>query len=384
MEKTELYEKVRVILGTGPNEIATGNAFALPRHPATFKMLNNLFSEKEARIIVDGFQQAGKAMTLDEIASPAGIPLTELKGILDDMCTKGKLVRNRTHYMVIPLYPGGFEVYFTRDKDDPEKRKNVAEAHFDLIKEGLIQEISAGNYSRFRVIPSYEPTIKTIELNQSVENEKTVLPFEVLKEHILNMKTDQFAVIPCPDRTAAKLAGRPCQRTDENFCIATGPHVRGIVKQGIGRRVSLEELLQLLEKAEHEGLVHQTTNIQDSALFLCNCCPCCCPYLISFKKFGRKGATAKTNFDPVIDPDSCTLCEECSRVCPMEAIYHHHPHREDGSDDYMFINLDHCLGCGVCASNCPSGSISLKKVREDLPVQTHIDLLDRVKAGLRH
>ena len=62
----------------------------------------------------------------------------------------------------------------------------MAEAHFELIKEGLIEEISSGNYSRFRVIPSYAPTVKTIEINKSVRNEKTVLHFEDLKEHILN------------------------------------------------------------------------------------------------------------------------------------------------------------------------------------------------------
>ncbi len=112
-----------------------------------------------------------------------------------------------------------------------------------------------------------------------------------------------------------------------------------------------------LERAEKEGLVHQTTNIQDSALFLCNCCSCCCPALMSFKQVGETGASARSNFEPRIDRDECVLCDECVQICPMEAIYHHYPHREDGSDEYILINNKLCLGCGVCASNCPSEAI---------------------------
>ncbi len=111
MGQTELYEKLRVMLGTGPNEIATGNAIGLPKHEVIYTLLTNMFTGQEA--------------------------------------------------------------------------------------------------------------------------EKTILPYEILKEHILNMKTDEFAVLPCPDRVAAKLAGRPCKRTDENFCVTAGPQVKGIVRQGL-------------------------------------------------------------------------------------------------------------------------------------------------------
>ncbi len=99
---------------------------------------------------------------------------------------------------------------------------------------------------------------------------------------------------------------------------------------------------------------------------------------------GEAGASARSNFEPRIDRDECVLCDECVQICPMEAIYHHYPHREDGSDEYIIINNKLCLGCGVCASNCPSEAITLEKVREVNPLQSHGEFIERLAAGREH
>lgn len=54
-------------------------------------------------------------------------------------------------------------------------------------------------------------------------------------------------------------------------------------------------------------------------------------------------------------------------TCPVNAIYHHWPHRSDLSDNFMRIRLDLCIGCGICASNYPSDAINLEKVRNIIP-----------------
>jgi Pyruvate/2-oxoacid:ferredoxin oxidoreductase delta subunit len=33
------------------------------------------------------------------------------------------------------------------------------------------------------------------------------------------------------------------------------------------------------------------------------------------------------------------------------------------------IDYDLCIGCGVCASNCPQEALLLEKVRNDVPVK---------------
>ncbi len=46
------------------------------------------------------------------------------------------------------------------------------------------------------------------------------------------------------------------------------------------------------------------------------------------------------------------------------------------------VNLDRCLGCGVCVSTCPEKAISLfKKLRETKPPETREALHDIIMAG---
>jgi Fe-S-cluster-containing hydrogenase component 2 len=40
---------------------------------------------------------------------------------------------------------------------------------------------------------------------------------------------------------------------------------------------------------------------------------------------------------------------------------------EMGEDDIPRVNLDRCIGCGVCASGCPAEAIQME-AREGIPV----------------
>ena len=378
MRDTDLYEGLRRLLSTGDNVIG------LPKHEITMKLLENMYTEKEARILTSAFNKPGSPMNIKNIAKMGNIPIDELKEILEDMYYKGKLLKLGPLYTLLPYLPGGFEVYFTTFRDDPDRMKKVAEAHLELFNVGFPYELSSSDYTIYRVIPAIKPTEKTVEIENSVEIKNQIMPYEVLKEYLAKANPKVYAVVPCSCRNAAKLAGEPCKRTEENFCITTGVLAKMVIEQKVGREVSLEELMEVMEKAEKEGLVHQTFNMQDTATFVCNCCSCCCGFLKSVKELNNYSSITKSNFDPKIDTELCTLCETCKDICPMGAIYHHWPHKKDLSDNIMKIRLDRCIGCGICASNCPSGAITLEKVRTSVPVKNQADLLVRRAAGKTH
>jgi electron transport complex protein RnfB len=49
------------------------------------------------------------------------------------------------------------------------------------------------------------------------------------------------------------------------------------------------------------------------------------------------------------------------------------------SDGVVEINLDRCIGCGVCISTCPEEAITLvQKETVVVPPATHDEKLDRI------
>jgi formate hydrogenlyase subunit 6/NADH:ubiquinone oxidoreductase subunit I len=373
-----LYEKLRRLLSSG------GSALGLPKHDITTTLLSNMFLEEEARILVSSFEKSGQPVNIRKISELSGVPRDQLSKILEDMHYKGKILKLGPLYTVLPYLPGLFEVYFTHNRDDPERMKEAAKAHLKLFRMGHPFELSSSNYTIYRVLPTIGPTEKLIEMNASVDVKHQVLPYEVLKEYLSKAKPDLYAVVACSCRNAARLAGEPCKRTDENFCVTTGILAKSVLDSGVGRQVSLDELMDIMKQAEKSGLVHQTFNTQDTAIFMCNCCDCCCGFLKSVKEYNNFGSITKSNFEPSIDKNLCTLCETCMNICPMDAIYHHWPHQEDLSDDLMMIRKEQCIGCGVCASNCPSEAISLQKVREFVPLKSSEEMTQKINAGKIH
>ena len=374
MAREDDYENLRQIMNRG-------TAVKLPKFRATFDMLSSIYNEQEVKVMTV-FEKPNLPLPVEEISDLTHFPKEMLTKLLNDMTYKGKIIKIGNSYAILPFIPGLFEVYFTHNRDSPEKMARAAKAYQELFRSGHPFELSAGQYSIYRVIPAADPTEKTVELNKSVTVEHQVLPYEVMKQYI--SKANLFAVVPCSCRNAAKLAGEPCKRTDENFCVTTGVLAMHVLSQGVGRKVDRNELLEIMKKAEKSGLVHETMNAQETSTFICNCCPCCCGFLKSVKEQKNYGAITKANFLPRTNEELCNKCEDCVKICPMEARYHHWPHADDLSDDKIMLREDLCIGCGICASNCPSEAITLEKVRDVVPVKTQAEMEQKVKVERIH
>jgi len=104
------------------------------------------------------------------------------------------------------------------------------------------------------------------------------------------------------------------------------------------RRVTFEEVSELLKKCSAEGMVH-TIDIDG---MICNCCKKCCPLFRGVYELNTKTLTPSP-FLPKIDAEKCNACSSCVDACPMEALK---------LDDVAVVDKDRCIGCAVCIPTC--------------------------------
>jgi len=162
-----------------------------------------------------------------------------------------------------------------------------------------------------------------------------------------------FAVMACICRLGKSMVGHECQQTTRrDTCLTFGSAATGMVETGEARFVTKDEMLQLLDDADHDGLVLQPGNTQEP-VFVCCCCGCCCGVLTTAKRLPEPSAYFSTNYYAEADAERCEACGTCLTRCPMDAIS-----LETGK---AVVARSHCIGCALCVGPCPSEALALRK-----------------------
>ncbi|MFH0925971.1 MAG: 4Fe-4S binding protein [bacterium] len=60
------------------------------------------------------------------------------------------------------------------------------------------------------------------------------------------------------------------------------------------------------------------------------------------------------SFRPIRDEEKCTNCLLCWIYCPDSAI-------KVKNGKVIEINMQHCKGCGICATECPIKAITMEE-----------------------
>ena len=324
-------------------------------YPATesgveLRLLQHLFTPEEAEMALHLSAIPESVEKIHSRAKKAGISLEELRKGLVSLARKGAIikaeVKGKPAYSKAMLAIGMFEF---------QAGRITKEYHSDMrqyLDEGFAEAIVTRKTSQLRTIP----------INEEVLPERQIGTYDGARE--LVMKSEgPFAVMPCVCRDGMDLEGEPCRQTDiRETCLIMGNFAKEVVRNGVGKELTREGMIGLLEQANEVGMVLQPQNTQDPH-FICCCCGCCCAVLATAKKLPRPAEYFDTNYYAEVDGELCAECRNCHDRCEMEAISH-----EDGPSS---VDLLRCIGCGLCVPTCPEGAIQLhEKADAETPPKT--------------
>ena len=128
-----------------------------------------------------------------------------------------------------------------------------------------------------------------------------------------------------------------------------GPDTAGL------ESLSKDKALAMLREHEEEGLCHTVwTFIAPFIGGICNCDKADCLAMQSTVTYGVP-VLFRAEYVAEVDPDLCTGCRDCMRLCQFGAISY------SAALEKTVIDFRRCYGCGICRSACPSDAIVLKE-----------------------
>ncbi len=353
----EKHEHVYIQLQRHLNRQAVG--FPATRSGSEIRILKHIFTPIEAEIATCLTYKLEPLETVFERAGHLVESLEKLVELLDRIEKKGgielKIKRGKRRYCNAPLVVGMYE--FQLGKLTPEFIKD-----FD--------KYTSNKKFGIEFLSTKLPQMRTIPIAKSIQAQHNVSTFDEVTE-LLQHAEAPFAIFECICRQKKTLGGEPCQVTDrKETCFAVGSMAQAVLRSGIGREITLDESMSILEQNQKQGLVLQPSNAE-KAEFICSCCGCCCGMLDMHKKLPKPVEFWASNFYAVVDIDACDGCGNCEKRCQVGAA------SVSEKNQQTSIDLNRCIGCGVCIPTCPKKAISLKKkLTEVRPPKTREDLYD--------
>jgi ferredoxin len=204
-----------------------------------------------------------------------------------------------------------------------------------------------------------ERKMQGLEAGNALPNDTVMLLGEV--EEMIDAASD-IVVQPCDCRKLGENCDRPVET-----CIWLDEGARRALDRGHGRRLTKEEALDLLRRADKKGLMHTAdSEWRERGLHaICNCCACDCYPFLAAQELGTKGVWPKSHYIVQYDRERCNQCGACVKRCHFGAFYHDGSVVEvDGkSKKRVAINPEKCWGCGLCANSCPQDAIEMRSLK---------------------
>ena len=293
---------------------ASGMVVKIDENAPEYYCMADIVSDDEADIAIAAGLR--KERTAEYLAKKVGKTVEEIKPALDNLVYYGIFRRTYDEKLGEDVYfmqifaPGILEM-MVNNKELMAAHPEVGRAfeEYTRVRMELLGPVLPQGYGLMRVIP-VESAIKDIP---------GVSDYERLS-YYLN-KYDTFSVSPCSCRASRTSIGDGCGHLDEDMCVQMGKGAEHYIRSGRARKITREEAMEIILRAEENGLMHDIPNIEevgDSAA-ICNCCACACFGLRAGLMFGARDAIRST-FVAEVAAAKCVACAQCVETCPGNAL----------------------------------------------------------------
>jgi ferredoxin len=338
----ELYAKLRdrfnsLAFGYGPSK--AGDELV---------MIKRFFTPEDAEHLLE--MPVGCFFGPADYAKATNHDVTEAEKILEDMSLRGLIYRRRRDnepyaYRVVPMAHGVLEF-------------NV-DALAEDIQTGKADWLSSYGQHAHEVWGKQwfgeadTPFFRAVPVNSKLVSNGEVLPYDDAEELIRSHQV--FAVSKCLCRVnTAGLGGFNDPRKE--VCLAFDDMARYYMDVGIGREISMQDALDIINESIERGFCIHVANSKESEV-MCSCDVNICGLLQMSKAFGGSAAKHVSHYVAETNPEKCTICGLCVEKCPAKAC---------GIEGKTSTTDEiGCVGCGQCVNFCKAGARKLVMRRQE-------------------
>jgi electron transport complex protein RnfB len=326
------------------------------------RILKHIFTPTEAKIATKLEWSYETAQAIYGRAKELGMTAQEFEQALDNMVSRGE----------IKFKKEGSKKLYAADQfgvgiHDHQLKRLTPEYYRDIVQFGVEGGIKL-------TVSTKIPQLRIIPIEISLTPIHYVPRYEDVRK-IVQDSEGPFSLEECICRKGMRLIGNPCKKTSrKETCIGLGgPVIQTYLDQGWGREINREEILEVIQKNEEDGLVLQAGNTERPE-YICGCCSCCCAMLVAHTLQTNPAEIMSSNYRAEVDPDRCAACGTCVKRCQMNAV--------KVVDDVAKVNLKRCIGCGLCVPTCEAKAIHLaKKDKQIMPPKSTDELFQIILDG---
>ena len=313
-EKAKLVKKLAVMITDNiPRKLPGG----MKENHMDFWILDRLLSKEEVKFMLS-FKKRRTGYVTKELAVMNNMSEEEAQKIIDRLIGIGILEQNRDNpdqhsQYWIPKWVVGSGEYMVEHKTLPDEYPEVA-TMFNLAPQEPL-ELAA------KLVPPGGAGIgmHVIPVEKAIGAEQQSVSVEHLSHWL--QKYDKFCTMVCACRKAQRIRGEGVGDIEGQMCIGLGDIAEFLVETGKDAHyVSREEVMEILERAERKGYVHQITNLdgEDRIVGICNCSPGSCYGLRTSQLFNTPNMS-RSAYRAHVDVTKCVAYGKCVEVCPAGA-----------------------------------------------------------------